>query len=77
MHINEINIKNQVYIYYSDNVVKGKKIETKNLLFNEKNYKDLVFYFARYVHSEAIKMLSLYYYELMGKVKEHEETNAW
>ena len=37
-----------------------------------KNYKDLVIYFTRYVHGKSIKMLSLYYHELMGKVKEYE-----
>ena len=29
-------------------------------------------YFTRYVHSKLIKMLSLYYHELMGKVKIYE-----
>ena len=31
MHAKEINIKNRVYNYYFDNLVKAKKIETKNL----------------------------------------------
>ena len=31
----------------------------------------MVIYFTRYIHSKSIKMLSLYYYELMGKIKEH------
>ena len=51
---------------------KAKKLETKNILINEKNYKDLSIYFTRYVHMNAIKMLSLHYHELMGKIKEHE-----
>ena len=38
---------------------------------DEKNYKDLVIYFTRYVHSKSIKMLSLYYHKLMAKAKEH------
>ena len=29
-------------------------------------------YSTRYVHSKSIKMLNLYYHELMGKDKEHE-----
>ena len=54
MHVKEINIKNRVYHYYFDNLIKGKKLETKNILIDEK--KDLVIYFARYVHSKSIKM---------------------
>ena len=56
-----------------DNLVKAKKkLETENILIHEKNYKDLVIYFTRYVHSKLIKILSLYYHELMGKVKIYE-----
>ena len=56
-----------------DNLVKAKKkLETENILIHEKNYKDLVICFTRYVHSKLIKMLSLYYHELMGKVKIYE-----
>ena len=29
-------------------------------------------YFTRYVQSKSIKMLNLHYYELMGKIEEHE-----
>ena len=29
-------------------------------------------YFANHVSSKSIKMLNLHYYELMGKIKEHE-----
>ena len=73
MHIQEINIKNRVYNYHFDNLVKTKKLETKNILINEKNYKHLTIYFTRYVHSKSIKVLSLHYHELMGKIQEHEE----
>ena len=65
MHVQEIYVKNRVYNYYFDNLVKAKNLETKNILIDKKNYKDLVIYFARYVRS-------LYYHEIMGKVKEHE-----
>ena len=51
MHIQEINIKSRVYRYYFDNLVKPKKLETKNILIDEKNYKDLTIYFTKYVHS--------------------------
>ena len=73
MQIQEISIKNWVYNYYFDNLVKTKKLKTKNILINEKNYNNLVIYFTIYFHSKTIKMLSPYYYELMEKVKEHEE----
>ena len=33
---------------------------------------DLVIYSTRYVYSKSIKMLNLYYHELMGKIEEHE-----
>ena len=55
---------------------KKKKIETKNILIDEKNVKDLGTCFTRYVHSKSIKMLSLHYPELMRKIKEHEERNT-
>ena len=61
---------NRVYNYYFDNLVKTKKLETKNILIDEKNYRHLVIYFTVYFHSKSMKMLSLYYHELTGKVKE-------
>ena len=53
MHIKEIDIKNRVHKYYFDNLIKEKTLETKNILINEQNYKDLIFYFkyARFVLS--------------------------
>ena len=36
MHIREMNIKNQVYNYYFDNLIKAEKIEAKNILIIEK-----------------------------------------
>ena len=36
MHILEINIKDRVYNYHFDNLVKAKNLETKNVLINEK-----------------------------------------
>ena len=29
-------------------------------------------YFTRYVHKMSVRMLSLYYHELIGKIEEHE-----
>ena len=57
------------------NLIRAKKIETKNISIYERNFKDFVIYFTRYVHGTLIKMLSLYYHELIGKIKEHEGTN--
>ena len=42
MHPKKITIKSQVYNYYFDNSVKVKKFETKNILINQKHYKNLV-----------------------------------
>ena len=36
MHIKETDIKNIVYNCYFDNLIKAKKLETKNVLINEK-----------------------------------------
>ena len=68
----EINIKNRVYNYYFGNLVKVKRLKTKNILIYQKNYKDLTIYFTRCAYSKAIKMLSMHDHKLMGKIKEHE-----
>ena len=66
MHIKGVNnIKNRVYDYYFDNLIKAKKLETKRILINENNLKDLVICFTRYARSKSIKMLSLHYHELL------------
>ena len=59
-HIKETNIENRVYKYYFNNLIKAKKLKTENISIDEKNYKDMVIYFTRYVHTESIKMLSLH-----------------
>ena len=61
-----------VYNNYFDNLVKAKKLETKNILIDKKNYEDLMIYFTRYVHKKSIKILSLHYHELMENIEEHE-----
>ena len=38
----------------------SKKIRNKKYFNQSENYKDLVVYFDRYVHSKSIKMLSLH-----------------
>ena len=67
-------IKKSLQLLFSQ-FSQSKKIETKNILIDEKNYKDLMTYFTRYIHSNSIKMLSLHYHELMGKIEEHEGKN--
>ena len=78
MHAKEINIKNRVYNYYFDKLIKAKKLETKNILIDEKNYKDFVIYFTRYVYRKSIKILSLHYHEIgkiIGKIEGHKAKN--
>ena len=36
MHIQEIDVKNRVYNYHFDNLVKAKKLETKSILIDKK-----------------------------------------
>ena len=35
-----------------------KKLGTRNILLDEKNYKDLVIYLTEYIHNTWIKMLN-------------------
>ena len=41
----------------------AKNLETKHILIDEKNYKDLTIYFARYDYGKTAKMLNLYYHQ--------------
>ena len=75
MHFKEINIRNRVHNYYFNCLIKARKLETKKNLIDEKNYIDLVIYFTRYDREKSIRMLSLYYHELMRKTEEHKEKN--
>ena len=43
MHVKEIKIKKRVYNYHFEN------LETKNILIDKENCKDLVIYYTRYV----------------------------
>ena len=71
MHVKEIFIKNPAIVYY-DNLIIPKKMETKNIVINEKSYKDLVMYFTRFGSGKTLTMLNLYYHKLMGRIKESE-----
>ena len=55
MYFKEINIKNKVY-NYCNNLIKAKNLETKNDLIDERKYKDLTVYFARYDHRKLTRM---------------------
>ena len=59
-----INIKNPI-CNHSNDLIKPEKIETKIILINKKNFKDLVIYFTRSGKYKAIKTLSLYFHKLM------------
>ena len=69
--IDVITVKNIDYCCIMYSISKSDAIHY-NILIDEKNYKDLTIYFTRYVHKRSIKMLSLHYHELMGKIEEHE-----
>ena len=60
MHSNKISIKNRVHNYHFDNLVRAKKLETKNILIDEKNYKDNLYYqiCSQQVNKNAQSVLS-------------------
>ena len=41
-------------------------------IIDEKEYKDLVFHFVRYVLETSIEMMSLFYHELIGTTEEYD-----
>ena len=63
MHANDVHIK--IWMYYFGNLVKAIKVETKNILIDDKH-------FTRFANSKLIKMLSLHYHELIEKIKKLE-----
>ena len=65
IHFKEINIKNRVYNYCFDNLIKAKISKTTNFLIDEKSYKDLIISFAKYDRKNSIKMLTLHYHDLV------------
>ena len=70
MYTKETYIKNLVFYYYG-NLIKPKKIETKNTVINEKSYRDLVIYSTRYDRGKIITMLSLSYHDLKNMRKKY------
>ena len=69
MHFKEIDIKNRVYKYCFDYLIRAKTSETKNIFIDEKNYKDIVICFTRYNRGKSMRMLSLHCHESVGKIK--------
>ena len=61
------------WLFNQDKKKNKKKLETKNVLVNGKNYKDLIIYFTWYDFRKSIRMFSLFYLELMGKIEENKE----
>ena len=66
-----IKIKNRV-CKHSGNLIKLGKVGTNNIFIDDKNFKDLVVHFTRYVNRKPIKMLSLLFYKLIRKIEESE-----
>ena len=55
MNIQGINIKNRVYSYHFDNLGKVKKLETKSILIDGKDYKYLKIFFCQLCPQEVNK----------------------
>ena len=68
----ETNITNRAQNYY-DGLVNLATLKTKNIIIDEKNYKDWVIYFVRYVLKKSIEMMTMYYRELVEKIEEYDE----
>ena len=71
-----IKIKNKSTIIMKTQLnQKKKKRENKNIFMVKKSYSDLVIIFTRYHPDKSAAMISLYYNELVGKIKGYEEKN--
>ena len=66
-----IDVKNRIWNDSQDLIKPGKK-ETNKFLINKNNFIDLMIYVTRYVNYKPIKIPSLCFHELMGKIKEHK-----
>ena len=65
-----MNIKNHVHYHYK-HLIKPKRLETRNIFIDKKNYKSFLVYSTRYHPDKSIKMLNLYYDELIGRIEEY------
>ena len=48
-------------------------VKVKNIFISQSNNKGLEIYFASYVHEKLVKMLHLYYFELVEMIEKHDE----
>ena len=71
MHTKKINVKNQVHNPYQ-NLIKPKKLGTRNIFIDKKGNKELVIYFTIYHPDKSITVLNLYYDEFIEIIEEHE-----
>ena len=69
-----IKIKSRICNYFN-NLIESEKLKNKNILVDEKNFKNLVIYFTRYVNCNSIKMLSLYFYKSLGRIEKRDGKN--
>ena len=73
LHIKEINFSYRLQLlFWLFNQSKGIR-NKKNIGINEKSYKHLKIYFTRYDRGKSIRMASLYYHKLRGKIQKHKE----
>ena len=78
IYIKETNVKNRVCNCYFGVLIKAKKVAYKNILIDQKNYKDWTIYFNSYYdHRKSIIRLSLYYHDSMGKIEEKREEKMY
>ena len=62
------NIKNRVFNYFFD-----YQIKSNQKYFNRiKKLQGFYNFFSRYDCRKSVRMLNLYYHELMGKIEEYE-----
>ena len=59
------------YDYYLNYLIQARKLETINILINQKNYKYLVIYFTRYDLEKSVRMSSLYYHALVEGIEKY------
>ena len=75
MHSKNINIKYQVH-YHFENLIKPKKLETRNICIDKEIYENLVVCFTRYHTDKSITILNLCYDKLIGKIDDYVRKNT-
>ena len=71
IHNKKINVKSQVHNPYQ-NLIKPKKLGTRNIFIDKKGNKELVIYFTIYYPDKSITMLNLYCDEFIEIIEEHK-----